>query len=260
MLKDLARQTFSDFNILVIDAGSKDKTCRIANRFKKVKVIISRKANVSYQRNLGGKNALAKYLLFIDADVRLPRFFLEGLKYHLSVQEADLFTCWLEYGGKKQADKVIVALFNFLSEAGKFFEAPAGFGTMIGCRKNVFAKLGGFDPEITYAEDTEFVQRAFKKGYRFEIYKNPRARLSLRRFRKEGTLPLLRKYAKLNLSLLINGFPKVPKKEYPMIGGSYYRKSKAYPRLVSRIDKILFKLKRINRKRLYSFIENFFLD
>lgn len=261
LLRDIKKQTFPDYEVLVIDAQSKDNTVQVAQRFKKVKVIKSAKANVSAQRNLGGKNAKGKYLLFIDADTRIPVYFLEGLKYKISIRKPDLFSCWMNEKDEKRANRAIIALFNFIYEAGKFLEIPVGMGIMIGCLKKMFEEVGGFNPEIAFAEDTEFVRRAFARGYRIEIFKDPRVTPSLRRFRKEGTLPMLRKYAKLNLGIIINGFPKFPNKEYPMIGGGYYKGKKAYPRLLLKFDKILQKIKQFKSKeKVRQFMENFFLD
>ena len=260
LLKDLGQQTFSNFEIIVVDAQSKDKTTQIAKRFKKVQVVISRQANVAHQRNLGGKTASGKYLLFVDADTRLPSYFLEGIKYRLAAEKPDIFTTWVSQNSRQRTNKAIAALMNLLLETGNFVKFPGAYGAMMGCKKNIFLNLKGFDTDLVFQEDADLVQRAVREGHQFAVFRDPKYVFSLRRFQKEGTMPLLRKYAKLHLSSIINGFPKVPKKDYPMLGGAYYRK-KDYPRLVSRFDRILIKVKSFKDKRkLQQFIENLFLD
>ena len=260
LLKDLSQQTFSDFEIMVIDAQSKDKTTQIAKRFNNIQVIASHKASVAHQRNLGGEKASGKYLLFIDADTRLPPYFLEGIRYRLAAKKPDIFTTWVSQNSHQRTNKAIAALMNLLLEAGNFVKFPGAYGAMMGCKKNVFLDLKGFDTDLVFQEDTDLVQKAVKEGYQFTVFRDPKYVFSLRRFQKEGTMPLLRKYAKLHLSSIVNGFPKAPKKDYPMLGGAYYRK-KGYPRLVSRFDKILTKVKSFKDKRkLQQFIENLFLD
>jgi len=260
LLKDLSQQTFSDFEIIVADSQSKDKTTQIAKRFNKIQVIASQKASVAHQRNLGGKTASGKYLLFIDADTRLPPYFLEGIRYRLATKKPDIFTTWVSQNSHQRTNKAIAALMNLLLEAGNFVKFPGAYGAMMGCKKNVFLDLKGFDTDLVFQEDTDLVQKAVKEGYQFTVFRDPKYVFSLRRFQKEGTMPLLRKYAKLHLSSIVNGFPKAPKNVYPMLGGAYYRK-KGYPRLVSRFDKILTKVKSFkNKRKLQQFIENLFLD
>jgi glycosyltransferase involved in cell wall biosynthesis len=98
LLADLTKQTISDFEVIVIDGVSKDKTVEKAKLFKNklpsLTILTSSVRNVSVQRNMGAQKALGKYLLFNDADNRLPEYFLEGIKYQLHVKPLDLFTGW----------------------------------------------------------------------------------------------------------------------------------------------------------------------
>lgn len=262
LLRDLSRQTFRAYEVVVVDGSSHDKTCLVAQRFKKVRVLISPQANVSRQRNLGGGNAQGKYILFMDADTRLPTYFLEGIKYRLSITPADVFTTWMSQKDVAGPNKAMVAFINFITQSSYFLESPSAFGAFIGCRRRVFEQSQGFDPEITFAEDTEFVKRLVNQGYRFRLFKDPRFQFSLRRFETEGTLPMIRKYAKLNLEWLANGFPKTQQKDYPMLGGTYYETGKKqYPQFFLRLDKVITGLKRLrNKQALQRFIENFFSE
>ena len=262
LLRDLTKQTFRDYEILVADGGSTDKTRQVAQRFKKVKVLTSPQANVAKQRNLGGKKAQGKYILFIDADTRLPVYFLEGIKYRLSTTEADVFTTWMSQKDVAGPNKVVIAFMNFVTQSSHFLESPSAYGAFLGCRRRVFDQTRSFDPEITFAEDTEFVKRLVKQGYRFRLFKDPRFKFSLRRFETEGTLPMIRKYAKLNLEWLTKGFSRKSQKDYPMVGGTYYAtERKQYPQFFLRFDRVIQRLKRLrNKKTLQKFVENFFLE
>lgn len=226
LLGDLTKQTLQSFEVIVIDGNSKDNTVKEANKFKSklpsLTILSSKIRNVSVQRNMGGEEAIGKYLLFNDADNRLPKHFLEGVKYHQGVKPTDMFTTWCLPDSNRRSDKAIATNLNLLTETGLRLGTPGALGAMIGCRRKYFGKIGGFNPEFAFGEDSEFIRQGYKKGYSFSIIREPRYVYSLRRFRKIGTLKLLQKYAVLNLKILTN--QKVDqKKEYPM-GGEYLEK------------------------------------
>lgn len=243
LLKDLSLQTLKDFEVIIVDGKSKDKTVKKAEEFKSklpsLTILTSKIKNVSVQRNMGGEAGKGTYLLFNDADNRLPKHFLEGVKYHQSVKPTDIFTAWCLPDSKKNSDKVISTYMNLLTETGLLLGTPGAFGAMIGCRRNIFGKIGGFNPEVGFAEDTEFIRQGYKKGYSFSIIHEPRYVYSLRRFRKVGTLKLIQKYAVLNLKYITN--QKVDqKKEYPM-GGEYLNAVKTAPEFFKTFQSIFVK-------------------
>ncbi|MFZ3068802.1 MAG: glycosyltransferase [Microgenomates group bacterium] len=226
LLQDLVNQTLQDFEVIVVDGNSKDKTVENANKFKKLlpslSILHSKIRNVSVQRNMGGEAGKGTYLLFNDADNRLPKHFLEGVKYHIGVKPTDMFTTWCLPDSNRRSDKAIATNLNLLTETGLLLGTPGALGAMIGCRRKIFGKIGGFNPEVAFAEDSEFIRHGYRKGYTFSIIREPRYVYSLRRFRKIGTLKLLQKYAVLNLKIMTNQEVD-QKKEYPM-GGEYLEK------------------------------------
>ncbi|HBC44818.1 MAG: Glycosyltransferase [Candidatus Collierbacteria bacterium GW2011_GWB1_45_35] len=223
LLGDLTKQTFQDFEVIVIDGKSEDKTIEKAklftNKLPPLTILSSEVRNVSVQRNLGAGKALGHYFIFNDADNRLPEYFLEGIRYNLHVKSIDLFTCWCNPDSNQSYDKTVSTYLNLLVETGYLIKQPIAFGAMIGCRRDVFKVIGGFNPKIGFAEDTDFVRQGFKKKLSFIVYHEPRHLYSFRRFRHTEKLKLLRQYAILNLKYFTN--QKVNQsKEYPM-GGSH---------------------------------------
>ena len=243
LLKDLVNQSLQDFEVIIIDGHSKDKTVVKAETFKKLlpslTILTSKIRNVSVQRNMGAEAAVGTYLLFNDADNRLPKHFLEGVKYQQGVKPTDMFTAWCLPDSKRQSDKAIATYLNLLAETGFLLGTPGALGAMIGCRRKIFGKIGGFNPEVGFAEDTEFIRQGYRKNYSFSIIHEPRFVYSLRRFRKVGTLKLIQKYALLNIKYITN--QKVDQaKEYPM-GGEYPDKEKTVPEFFNKLQSVFIK-------------------
>lgn len=73
-IQSVLNQSFKDFEIILIDDGSKDKSCSIikkfANREKKIKFYFfkNNSGTASIPRNKGAELAKGKYLCFLDAD------------------------------------------------------------------------------------------------------------------------------------------------------------------------------------------------
>ncbi|MBU1071205.1 glycosyltransferase [Patescibacteria group bacterium] len=222
LFKDLSSQTFKNFEVILVDSYSEDKTTKKASKFLNklnLQITFSNQRNVSIQRNLGVKTAKGKYLIFCDADNRLPSYFLEGIKYNLNRKPTQIFTCWCQADSQKKADKAIATLINITIEAANKLNYPGALGAMIGCTPKAFKKIGQFNPNITFAEDAEFIRRASKKNIDFKIFKDPHFTVSFRRFRQQGRLKSLQQYAKLHLKTITQ--KSINRQEY-LTGGQTF--------------------------------------
>jgi len=72
LLEDLSNQTLQDFEVIVIDGNSEDKTIQLIEKYKDIfstfKIIISKIRNVSVQRKLErweGLTLIGIYLMFV---------------------------------------------------------------------------------------------------------------------------------------------------------------------------------------------------
>lgn len=223
LLKDLSLQSFRDFEVIVVDGKSDDKTVAKAKQFTPalpaLTIIVSSKRHVSVQRNLGTKHARANWLIFMDADNRLPYYYLDGIHYRILEKNPDLFTTWCATKDRKNYSKTIAHAANLLIEAAKAIEYQGAIGALIGCRRDIFTTIGGFDVNMGFGEDGEFIRRGVKKGYHFCIFKDPHFFYSLRRFRREGTLPAAQHSAKLFIKNILG--EKIDQStEYPMGGNA----------------------------------------
>lgn len=262
LLSDIKKQAFSDYEVIVVDGDSIDRTQEIVRKDPLLQLVISKKRNVSIQRNLGAKNAKGKYVVFFDADTRIETYYLTGLAYKTLTTNPDMFTCWSKLTPKDKKNKIITSVMNMGMELSKFMDSPAVNGGMMGFKRTVFNKLGGFDQNITFAEDTEIYKRGCSNGFSFEVFRDPRYIFSLRRFKAEGTLSMLRTYAMLNSKILLKGFPTNNlDSEYPMVGGSLYKKPKKNYKLIDQIESNIKKIKELARlKKLEQYWERLVND
>lgn len=82
-LESLQKQTFQDFEIIIIDDGSIDRTGEICAEFlrndERIKYIKQTNAGVSVARNYGIREARGEYISFVDSDDIVEPFGFETL-------------------------------------------------------------------------------------------------------------------------------------------------------------------------------------
>ena len=78
-INSVLTQTFQNFEILVINDGSKDDSSHIIKTIKddRIHLIEQENQGVSFSRNKGIALAKGKYVVFLDADDLLHQSFLE---------------------------------------------------------------------------------------------------------------------------------------------------------------------------------------
>jgi glycosyltransferase involved in cell wall biosynthesis len=227
LLKDLSQQTFQDFEVIVVDGTSEDKTVQKAQSFKKTLnlfCLTNQKRNVCYQRNHGAKQASADWLVFMDADNRIPPYFLQGIKYRIDLNEADVFTTYLEPDSSHQLDIAIAKAVNVYTLAQKTTKKPVAMESLFIIKKSLHKKLGGFDETVKWGEGTVLLTKVIKHKYIFQVYKDPTYIFSFRRLRAQGKLKMTRSLIQLlfnqaqNKSLSSEEMSHI----YPMKGGKFF--------------------------------------
>lgn len=86
-IESILTQTETDFELLLIDDGSKDKSGLMcddyAQKDKRVNVIHKENGGVSSARNLGIEKANGEWMCFIDADDYVRQDFLSNIQQYL---------------------------------------------------------------------------------------------------------------------------------------------------------------------------------
>ncbi|MDI9521235.1 MAG: glycosyltransferase family 2 protein [Bacillota bacterium] len=95
LFHDLEAQSFTDFEVVFVDDGSRDNTLNLLKELSsrhtvKTKVISQTNAGVSAARNAGIRAAAGDCLVFVDADDRISPAFLSTLYDCMTKNDADL--------------------------------------------------------------------------------------------------------------------------------------------------------------------------
>ncbi len=230
LLRDLAKQTFfkDKFEVLVIDGHSTDLTKEKAEKFKtklNLKIITVEKRNVSYQRNYGAAKAKADWILFMDADNRLDRTFLDDIRnqiiHHPSV---DLLSTTVKVDGQNTTDSAIEKSVNAYLYIASYLKLKLALGAFIATKRKVLKKVK-FDEKMKVYEDSLFVTNAVEQHFHFKIFTQPKWTYSLRRIKKEGLVKTAIVAAKLNLNYLMGYDFSKKNFGYVMEGGNYYKQT-----------------------------------
>ncbi len=83
-LDSIFNQTYKDFEVIVVNDGSTDKSMDIVKKYKDVKIINEENRGLSHARNNGVKNARGDYILFVDSDDYINKDLLKELNKSLN--------------------------------------------------------------------------------------------------------------------------------------------------------------------------------
>ncbi len=189
LLKSIKKQDFKNYEVIIADAGSKDKTLEIAKRYK-CKIV--KGGSPAQGRNQGAKIAKGERLLFLDADVILPKKIFGKILKEFKKRKLKIASFFLLPSEKEKSSQFFFTLFyNFPIFLLEKIIPHAAMGILI--EKKLFKKLKGFDENIKLAEDHDLARRAKKLG-KYGILKEAKLFVSSRRFKKEGWIGTYLKY------------------------------------------------------------------
>lgn len=167
-LKALGSQTRRPAEIIVVDDGSSDKTCQVAEAFDGVKVVRQKNRGPASARNKGASNARGDILLFTDADCVPDKRWVENMLKPFS--DKDVVGAQGTYKTKQQS---LMARFSQAEIEDRYRmmvkkKSIDFIGTYsAGYRKSVFMKFSGFDESFPKAsgEDPELSFRMSQRGH-----------------------------------------------------------------------------------------------
>lgn len=198
LLESLSKQTYLDFEVLLIEDGSTEKCNLVAEKYKddiNIRYYYKENSGRSETRNYGMEKAEGDYFVFFDSDCVIPPFYFEKIKKTLDSNYTD------SYGGPDKADEsftdlqkaISFSMTSFLTTGGirgskgvkmeKF--VPRTFN--MGFSKEVYEKVGGF--KDMFGEDIDLSLRIRDNGYTCQLisdaYVYHKRRVDLRSFYRQ---------------------------------------------------------------------------
>lgn len=231
LLGDIAKQSYTDYEIVLVDGSSTDTTRAIARSFKdqcKISVKKVSKRNVSYQRNHGASVATGKYLIFLDADTHISKQFLRKLAAFIAKHKGLLFIPSIFPEKRDSQMKLVFDIINAAIKISQSLAKPFSSGGSMIVEKNLFHLIGGFAENVFMSEDHQLIQTAYRYGVRARFLDTIQVMFSLRRMEREGKLKLLYKTVVNTIHFVANGTVEKHIIEYEM-GGHLYKKTKNSP-------------------------------
>jgi len=200
LLESIKKQSFSDYEIIVADAGSKDNTLLIARKYGCTIVVGGLPGKA---RNEGALAARSNLFAFIDADVVLPDNFFEKSIAEFNERKLDIASFCIKTHPENKFINFIVEF--FYNKPMMLLEKILPHAAMvIFVKSDLFKKLDGYDENITIAEDHDLARRANKVAI-FGIIRSVEVFSSDRRARKDGWLKTGIKFLLCELHMIFIG-------------------------------------------------------
>jgi glycosyltransferase involved in cell wall biosynthesis len=198
------------YEIIVSDGGSNDETIAVAREYTD-KIVIwdkPRRQTFGEAKNAGAALASGQFLVFIDADVRIPEpdpFFMTTIAEFDQRESLLAMTVslrpWVE--NRSLMDEIFSAPLNMwyiISNNILRYGNASGEFQMI--RAEAFRKLGGYREDLAGGEDTDMFNRLGKIG-RTHSHWQLFVRHSCRRAHKTGWLKLYWMWMRQGFSVLL---------------------------------------------------------
>lgn len=183
-INSILSQTYSDFELIIVDDGSSDKTMKIIQEYDDSRIIIlgQKNSGPSIALNVGINKSRGEFIAFMSGDdVSLPNRLMTQIE-QIEQQEADMIFCLPQIIGpdsKILSNKICPVFFhnNFKNTAelfqqlftyGNFLCAPTCF-----VRKLAIEKIGQFKRGLIQLQDFDYWIRACKEDLVIKLQKEP---------------------------------------------------------------------------------------
>ena len=179
-IESVVRQTFPEWELLVVDDGSKDDTCRVVERYvrhdNRVQLIRQPNSGVSVARNRALAEARGEFISLLDSDdAWKPAFLTRVMETFAARPDVSVVTSnVLNRGGQLDGQPYYaVAAGSRDISLLEMIEREDAVCIMSVFRRRVFESIGGFDVTLRSNEDYDYWLRAAAAGFLFHQTAEP---------------------------------------------------------------------------------------
>lgn len=167
-IRSILRQTYRDFELILVDDGSPDRCGEICDEFAKqderIRVIHQENGGVSKARNIGLETASGDWVCFVDSDDEISMNFLAGFMDNYFAEDYDppvdymiQGSCYIDNGGiilRKRWKSMRYSIKDFLTSKQGI---PKNVWGSIFRKSNIVQYQITFQENLSNAEDSLFV-------------------------------------------------------------------------------------------------------
>ncbi|MDR3558083.1 MAG: glycosyltransferase family A protein [Candidatus Pacebacteria bacterium] len=200
-LEAILAQDYPDYEVIVIDNASTDKTSEIAESFKRVKVLHESRKGTMWACECGRKEATGEIIVRMDADCLPEKDWLSKGAAFFKDESIVVVSGPYDYHDASpffrkmsmMVQKYIYLPLNVMMQKMKIqIGITLGGNTFI--RSSDLQSIGGFNTDITfYGDDTDLPKRMSHKG-KVVFHKSITNKTSARRFKNDGILRVQARY------------------------------------------------------------------
>ncbi len=169
LLKSIQKQSFDDFEIIIVDNDSKDNTTKNTLKFNLIYIKLNKNYGLSFGRNVGLKYARGDIVCFLDDDAIVDETFTRS--HYEAHTKYDIFC--LRGKAKPKTRTILNCIAGHYDLGNEIIPAPINLEGNSSFNKHVLEEVGGFDPDlfIHFNEGIELTYRIFQK-YNCELNKS----------------------------------------------------------------------------------------
>ena len=174
LLESLCHQDVKDFEVIIVEDGSKKPCKDVCDKYASILDLhyyYKENSGPGQSRNYGAERANGEWLIVLDSDVVLPKYYLRNVESGMRNEDA--------FGGPDASHPsftpiqkaISYSMTSFFTTGGirggkgkkldKFF--PRSYN--MGIRREVYQELGGFT-KMRFGEDIDFSYRIIEAGYK----------------------------------------------------------------------------------------------